>query len=132
MIELTGVSGVSVARGCIGNPWIFHHARELMAGRTPTPPSIREQGETLRDHFRYASVIHGERVASRQMRKFGIKFAAIHPEAAAVKKAFIAAESLDDWSAVIDRFYAGVRPRSETGLAHEPGEDLLAKGHPAP
>ena len=66
------------------------------------------------------------------MRKFGIKFAAIHPEAAAVKKAFIAAESLDDWSAVIDRFYAGVRPRSETGLAPEPGEDLLAKGHPAP
>ena len=96
------------ARHCIGaserGPWIFHHARERLAGRTPTPPSIIEQGRTLRDHFRYASVIHGERVASRQMRKFGIKFAAIHPEAAAVKKAFIAAESLDDWSSVIDRF----------------------------
>ncbi|MFB0986172.1 MAG: tRNA-dihydrouridine synthase family protein [Phycisphaerales bacterium] len=110
MIELTGVSGVSIARGCIGNPWIFHHARELMAGRDLRPPSIEEQGTTLRDHFEFATVIHGERVASRQMRKFGIKFAAIHPEAAEVKKAFIAAESLEDWSKVIARFYGVTAP----------------------
>ena len=110
MIELTGVSGVSIARGCIGNPWIFHHARELMAGRDLRPPSIEEQGTTLRDHFEFATVIHGERVASRQMRKFGIKFAAIHPEAAEVKKAFIAAESLEDWSEVIARFYGVTAP----------------------
>jgi tRNA-dihydrouridine synthase B len=110
MIELTGVSGVSIARGCIGNPWIFHHARELMAGREPQPPSIEEQGTTLRDHFEFATVIHGERVASRQMRKFGIKFAAVHPEALDVKKAFIAADSLEDWSAVIDRYYGVAAP----------------------
>ena len=120
MIELTGVSGVSVARGCIGNPWIFHHARELMAGRKPKPPSIAEQGRTLRDHLRYATVIHGERVASRQMRKFGIKFAAIHPEAAAVKKAFIAADSLDDWSAVIDRHYASTEVEALAGVPCRP------------
>jgi hypothetical protein len=30
MHEYTGVHGVSVARGCIGNPWIFTQARALM------------------------------------------------------------------------------------------------------
>ncbi|MHC4833816.1 MAG: tRNA dihydrouridine synthase, partial [Planctomycetota bacterium] len=35
MLEHTGVAAVSVARGCIGNPWIFRQARELMAGRPP-------------------------------------------------------------------------------------------------
>ena len=34
MLQDTGVHGVSVARGCIGNPWIFHQARQLMAGET--------------------------------------------------------------------------------------------------
>lgn len=30
MIEETGVDGVTVARGCIGNPWIFEECRALM------------------------------------------------------------------------------------------------------
>ncbi len=109
MLELTGVSAVSVARGCIGHPWIFRQARELLEGRAPTEPTLADQRTTLTDHLEYARVIHGERVASRQMRKFGIKFAAHHPRSADVKKAFIAAESMAAWSDVIDRFY----PRSK-------------------
>ena len=105
MLELTGVAAVSIARGCIGNPWIFQQARDLMAGRTPRPPSIEEQRRTLESHLGFATVIHGDRNASRQMRKFGIKFAALHPDAMEVKRAFIAAESLAGWQSVIDRFY---------------------------
>ena len=33
MMRQTGVDGVTVARGAIGNPWIFQQARELAAGR---------------------------------------------------------------------------------------------------
>ena len=29
MLDVTGVTGVSVARGCIGNPWIFRQCRQL-------------------------------------------------------------------------------------------------------
>ena len=75
MLELTGVSGVSVARGCIGNPWIFRQARDLMEGRTPTHPDPHDQRRTLEQHLAFAKIVHGEKVASRQMRKFGIKFA---------------------------------------------------------
>src|SRR5690606_9962037 len=35
MIEQTGVQLVSVARGCIGNPWIFTQARALARGGEP-------------------------------------------------------------------------------------------------
>ena len=39
------------------------------------------------------------------MRKFGIKFAALHPRPDRVKKAFIEADSMDAWSGVIERYY---------------------------
>ena len=112
MLELTGVSGVSVARGCIGNPWIFRQARDLMEGRTPTHPDPHDQRRTLEQHLAFAKIVHGEKVASRQMRKFGIKFAGLHPDRDRVKRAFIEAESMAEWSAVIDRFY----PARETDV----------------
>ena len=105
MLDQCGVAGVSVARGCIGNPWIFRQARDMMAGRAPTPPTVAEQREVLLEHYRLASIIHGDRTTSRHMRKFGIKFAAHHPDARAVKDAFIACESAESWREVIERLY---------------------------
>lgn len=105
MIDMCGVHAVSVARGCIGNPWIFRQAREMMAGRPPLGPSIRDQREALLAHYRFSEVIHGERRTSRHMRKFGIKFAQHHPDAAGVKRDFIGCEDAGEWAAVIERHY---------------------------
>ena len=105
MLELTGVSAVSVARGCIGNPWIFREARDLMAGRAPKDPTLAEQKQALLDHFHLSVELHGEKSASRQMRKFGIKFSAHHPDAADVKAGFVRCENVNDWHAVVARFY---------------------------
>ena len=38
MIQQTGVDGVTVARGAIGNPWIFQQAHALLNGE-PLPPA---------------------------------------------------------------------------------------------
>lgn len=105
MIAYTGVSAVSVARGCIGNPWIFRQAREMMSGRQPAPPTIAEQREVLLEHFRLSVAVNGENSAGRMMRKFGIKFAAHHPRSADVKSRFIRVSTTDDWRAVIDEHY---------------------------
>ncbi len=105
MLDLTGVHAVSVARGCIGNPWIFRQARQLMAGETPAAPTIAEQRDALLEHFELSVALHGEKPASRMMRKFGIKFSTHHPQAEDVKKAFVTCKSVEDWKAVLDRFY---------------------------
>ena len=107
MLEQTGVDGVSVARGAIGNPWIFGQALALLAGDPlPGPPSVLEQREVLRDHWSLAEELHGETVAGRSMRKFAIKYARVHPEHLAVRDAFVAVRVAADWQAVLDRFYA--------------------------
>jgi tRNA-dihydrouridine synthase B len=106
MLESTGVSAVAVARGCIGNPWIFRQARSLMQGDIAREPTITEQREALRTHFDFAATIHGDRKASRMMRKFGIRFSTHHPEGETVRKAFIAAESTGQWHAVLEQYYS--------------------------
>jgi nifR3 family TIM-barrel protein len=107
MLDRTGVDGVSVARGAIGNPWIFAQTRALLAGSPALPwPTIHEQREALRDHWRLAVELHGEQLAGRSMRKFAIKYARVHPEFLAVRDAFISVKVNADWQAVLDRFYA--------------------------
>ena len=105
MLDITGVHAVAVARGCIGNPWIFRQARQMMAGQTPIAPTIAEQRDALLDHFELSIALHGERKASKMMRKFGIKFSAHHPDSEAVKMEFIKCASVADWNQVIQRHY---------------------------
>lgn len=107
MIAYTGLHGVSVARGCIGNPWIFRQARSLMAGRPPLPPTVEEQRDVLLEHFELSAAVNGERGAGLMMRKFGVRFAAHHPDSDTVRKRFIAVKNLDEWRAVLDEHYAG-------------------------
>ncbi|MEM6854232.1 MAG: tRNA-dihydrouridine synthase family protein [Planctomycetota bacterium] len=121
MLDQTGVDWVSVARGCIGNPWIFMQARALMAGRSAVAPTVHEQRGVLLEHFDLSVRCHGEAQASRMMRKFGIKFSRHHPEADAIKSAFIKVKSTDDWRAVLNDYYTHDGP-GVTGDAALPEE----------
>jgi len=106
MLAQTGVDGVSVARGAIGNPWIFQQARALLAGGPPLPPpTIHEQRDVLREHWSLATALHGEGVAGRSMRKFAIKYARVHPHYLAVRDAFIGVKVDADWQRVLARHY---------------------------
>lgn len=121
MLRQTGVDAVSVARGAIGNPWIFQQAADLLAGLDPQelrPPTVHVQREALQEHFLLAMEIHGEQLAGRRMRKMSIRYARFHPLAEEVKKQFIEVRSLREWQAVLDRWYAqdasGVWPASSS------------------
>lgn len=111
MVEYTGVNGASVARGCIGNPWIFRQARDLLAGREPAAPTVAEQRRVLEDHFELALAVNAssrkpEVYTGRVMRKFGIRFAEHHPRGDEVRQRFTRVSSMDEWRAVLDEFYA--------------------------
>ena len=103
---------VWIARGAIGNPWIFKHAARRLkdAGAVIEPPTIGEQREALAEHFEIAMEIHGESLAGRRMRKMGIKYSRFHPQADVVKRDFIEVHSLRDWRGVLDRWYGADGP----------------------
>ena len=105
MIHETGVDGVTVARGAIGNPWVFAQARALAAGEPqPPPPTIGEQAAVLAEHYELAESLYGERCGAL-LRKFGIKYAALHPDYEEVRTAFARTQGREGWMAVLDRYY---------------------------
>ena len=130
MLAETNVDVVWIARGAIGNPWVFAHAAAVLAGQPIDPPTIDAQRAALAEHFAIAMQIHGESLAGRRMRKMGIKYSRFHPAAVDVKRDFIAVQSLRDWTAVLDRHYAtdgpGVWPAATAA------DEVTAGCEPAP
>ena len=124
MIRETGVSGVTAARGAIGNPWIFSQAKALLAGEPlPVAPTVWEQKHVIQQHFRFAQQIYSQQRAVKQLRKFGMRYADWHPEGEHVRAAFIKVTNLDQWKAVFSCWYKadapGIYP-SEPGLPKSP------------
>jgi tRNA-dihydrouridine synthase B len=60
-LEQTGCDGVSIARGALGNPWIFRQIKSALAGETQTPVTWNERNETMKAHFALHIEQYGER-----------------------------------------------------------------------
>jgi tRNA-dihydrouridine synthase len=139
MLGETRVDGVWIARGAIGNPWIFDELAALLRGEDlPPPPTLHEQRAALLEHFTLAVDIYGEELASRQMRKIAIKYAKLHPDGPTVWREFIAVKNQPEWEAVLARHYATDRPGVRVGsvpdaedvckISCEPAGELATKG----
>lgn len=106
LMRETGIDGVTVARGCIGYPWIFDECRALLANQPlPDPPSVSEQGKVIAKHFDECVDSHGPRLAVRLMRKFGIKYAEHHPSRRIVRDRFISMKSVEEFSHILGEWY---------------------------
>ncbi|MCE5268748.1 MAG: hypothetical protein LLG00_12770, partial [Planctomycetaceae bacterium] len=78
------------------------------------PPSLHQQRDVIAEHYRLSEQIYGPSHCCRVMRKFGIKYARLHPHYQEVRDAFVAVTRPAHWRAVLDHWYAedlpGVEP----------------------
>ena len=93
MLLDTGVDGVSLARGCIGNPFLFRQIEALVRGQAPESPGLGEQADALRMHWRESVAFYGPDRAVRNTRRHAIQYAELHPEAVRARDAFAKAKS---------------------------------------
>ena len=69
MFWTTGCDAVMVARGALGNPWVFAQIAADLRGQTPRPPTAAERLATIRRHVALYVELQGEELACRELRK---------------------------------------------------------------
>lgn len=107
MMRETGVDGVTVARGCIGNPFVFGQVAELLAGRTPMAPTRAMQHRALLRHWELAIQHLGTGDAVTAVRMHAIKYAQYHSEPVWAREQFVGAKNGAELAAAVDRVFAG-------------------------
>jgi nifR3 family TIM-barrel protein len=105
MLAETGVDAVAAARGVLGNPWFFRQARDLAAGREPFRPDLTEQRRVMEEHMAAATALYGPVRGAKIMRKFGIRYARMHPTPKAVRVAFVGVRQPENWHSVLAEYY---------------------------
>ena len=105
MLTQTGLDGIAFARGALGNPWIFRQFEQLLAGQPVAKVALSEQRAVLNEHCALCVERFGPVPGRRMMRRFGIRYARMHPTPGAVRQAFIRWEGGRELADIIDRYY---------------------------
>lgn len=112
LMKRTGLDGFVVARGAIGNPWIFRDLRCVWENRpVPPPPDLAEQREVMLEHFHRVLNGYPEKRAIGYFRKFVVRYARLHPNRKQVTITLMAAETRAAVEAGIDALYGGDEAR---------------------
>ena len=108
MINETGAAGVAVARGALGNPFIFEEIKAAFDSKPYTPPTDLQRLQTAREHLRLLIQAKGERSGVLEARKHiawylkGMRFAAW------ARQTVNAASTEADMIKILDRITEGL------------------------
>ena len=69
MMDETGCDGVMIARGAMGNPWVFSEICAALDGRDYTPPPMAEKFEVALEQVREMITEKGERIGVAEAKK---------------------------------------------------------------
>ncbi|MFC1761005.1 tRNA dihydrouridine synthase [Planctomycetota bacterium] len=106
LLRKTGIDGFIVARGAVGNPWIFQELRCLFEGKPlPLAPSLAEQRDVIEQHLDWVCKDYSERRAVGFFRKFAVNYARRHPQRKQVVLAIMKAQTQADVIATLDQWY---------------------------
>ena len=104
MIAETGCAGVMIARGAMGDPFIFRRARAVMEGGAPEDVSRRELVDAARRHLALAARFLGERSACIEFRKQFCAYTRGAKGGAELRGAGVRASSVEEFEALFLRW----------------------------
>jgi nifR3 family TIM-barrel protein len=108
LLKRTGLDGFVVARGAIGNPWIFRDLRCVWEGRpVPPPPDLAEQRLVMLEHLDRVLTGYPEAWGIGYFRKFMIYYVRRHPKRKLVLATLMRAKTRPEVEAGIKTWYAG-------------------------
>ena len=127
----TGCDGVAIARGALGNPWIF---REIAAvyGKRPSPPrpNIEQLKEVMEEHLRLSVERRGEILGVIDFRKFFIWYTKGLQNARILRPRAVRVNTPHEMRRLIDELgmplSSGPHPSASQGSPYDPRQGWLA------
>ncbi len=110
MLRETGCDGVMIARGVLGNPWIFNQCRAVLSGGEAAEPDAGEKGRMALRHLALLSDLYGDDRAVKEMRKHLSWYVKGIPGAARFRSII---NEITHNGALVDQvneFFSGVKP----------------------
>ena len=102
MYERTGCDGIMLARGALGEPWLFSEIKAYLEGAPYTPPTPEERLEAAKKHLFLMLGDKPERRALAEAKKHVAWYIKDIRGAAAARDAVMCAETPTDMAAVLD------------------------------
>ncbi len=103
MLEETGCDGIMIARGALGNPWIFRQVLELEQSGLFTPAGTRERADIIEKHLNLFIEQRGEAIAVREIKKHIGWYAKGFAGASEIRRTANAANSIQDILSLTER-----------------------------
>ena len=104
MLETTRCDGVMIARGAVGNPFIFAQVKALLRGISPPPISPRKRLAVALEHLELAVSTWGEPIACREMRKHFCSYVKGIAGSAAFRNKIVHAETREEYHRLVEDF----------------------------
>ncbi len=105
MLERTGCDGVMLARGCLGNPFLFRQAEALLSGQGDMPVlDARERLETAMEHLEMLALSAGEQKACRDMRKHFVAYTKGMPGGSLLRQSVVTAETISEYRDIVESY----------------------------
>lgn len=115
MLDETGVRAAAVARGAIGNPWIFREAVARLDGTVAPEPTLAEVATYLRRYGLLAIELQGESVGVRRWRKMAIKLCDRAGDPDRARRAFVTSKRRDELDLAITSEFAPTEAERSVG-----------------
>jgi tRNA-dihydrouridine synthase B len=116
MIEQTGCDGVMLARGAMGNPFLFRRVRDFLEGHAEDRPiSPADRLSTALKHLELLIGIKGEKTACREMRKHFVSYTKGLHGGAALRQEAVRASRAADYKRIVEEYLSARRDSGAAG-----------------